>query len=98
MQNVKFSEKFLLDASHFGLHLDATPGAFPLVSTDTIAVAAVLDLENVAVLLDNRSNNAVLVDFAAQKNGSWFSFICNTVEELADLIKTRRQLRAGNWD
>ena len=98
MQNVKFSEKFLTDASQFGLHLDSTPGAFPLNSTPDITVCAVLDLENVAVLIDNRANNVVLVDFAAQKNGSWFSFTCNTVEELADLIKTRRALRAGNWD
>jgi hypothetical protein len=96
MQNVKFSEKFLTNASQFGLHLDATPGAFPLNSTPDITVCAVLDLENVAVLIDNRANNVVLVDFAAQKNGSWFSFTCNTVEELADLIKTRRALRAGN--
>ena len=98
MQNLKFSEQFLLDASQFGLHVDASPGAFPLNSTPEITVSAVLDLENVAVLIDNRSNNVVLVDFAAQQNCSWFSFTCNTVEELADLIKTRRALRAGNWD
>jgi hypothetical protein len=67
MQNVKFSEKFLTNASQFGLHLDATPGAFPLNSTPDITVCAVLDLENVAVLIDNRANNVVLVDFAAQK-------------------------------
>ena len=82
----------------YGHHLDATPGAFPLNSTPEITVSAVLDLENVAVLIDNRANNVVLVDFAAQQNCSWFSFTCNTVEELADLIKTRRALRAGNWD
>ena len=98
MQNVKFSEKFLTDASQFGLHLDATPGAFPLNSTPDITVCAVLDLEDVAVLFDNRANNVVLVDFAAQKNGSWFSFTCHNVDELAEVIKTRRALRAGNWD
>jgi hypothetical protein len=67
MQNVKFSEKFLLDASQFGLHLDATPGAILVCSAAEITVSAVLDLENVAVLIDNRANNVVLVDFAAQK-------------------------------
>ena len=98
MQNVKFSEKFLTDASQFGLHLDATPGAFPLNSTPDITVCAVLDLENVAVLIDNRFNDVFLVDFAVQQNGAWFPVKCNTVEELADLIKNLRAIRAGNCD
>lgn len=95
MQN--FIREFLTNASHFGLHLDETKTG-PFKTGEDVTIAQVLDLkETYAMILT--SGHALLVDASAgAAQPATVSKTVSTVEELADIIRTRRAVQSGRWD
>lgn len=102
MQNVKnFIEKFMTEASVFGLHLDTSPdniGPFKSVAGELL-VSRVMDLTDTFVFVMEPGHVLVLdgsigMSFPAR----WTSKAVENVEELADFIKLRRTVQAGRWN
>ena len=91
MQNLKFSEQFLLDASQFGLHLSNSE-----IVINGAPVWYVSDLPGayIAVLSPN------LVFFADPCGPEERPVIryAQSVEHLHSLIIGRRQIRTGTWN
>lgn len=98
MQNVKFSEKFLTDASQFGLHLDTeTTGPFQHV-TGEITVAKVIDLTDTYIFV-MASGHVLALDGSIGMSFPvrWTTKVVETVEELAEFIKVRRAVQTARW-
>jgi hypothetical protein len=105
MQNVQtanFIREFLIEASHFGLHLDTENNTGPFKSVEGMTVAKVLDLKE-SYLFVLSAGFAILV-YGAGTTGAnfplrWVSARpVQTVEELHHTIKLRREVQAARWN
>lgn len=105
MQNVQnvadFIQKFMTEASIFGLHLDASPdniGPFKSV-TGELLVSRVMDLTDTFVFV-SASGHVLVLDGSIGMSfpARWTSKAVGTVEELADFIKLRRAVQNGRWN
>ena len=97
MQNVQtanFINRFLTDASQFGLHLD-TESTGPFPRSAEMAVAKVINLEETYVLVFAFGHVLVMDGSDPER---WTSNVVATVEELSESIKLRRAVQLGRWN
>lgn len=105
MQNVQnvadFIQKFMTEASVFGLHLDTSPdNTAPFKSvTGELVVSRVMDLTDTYVFV-MASGHVLVLDGSIGMSfpARWTSKAVESVEELADFIKVRRRVQAGRWN
>ena len=96
-----FINRFMCEASHFGLHLDESADNLgPFSSIDgKLCVSRVLDLRDTFVyVLETGHILAIDASIGMDAPARWTIKAVATVEELAEFIKLRRTAQSGNWD
>ncbi len=100
MQKQTFINRFMGEASNFGLHLDATADTSPFASIEgKLCVSRALDVRDTFVfVLETGHVLAIDASIGMSSPARWTCKAVSSVEELAEFLKLRRAAQTGLWD